>query len=505
MPPISRRAFLASALAALAARPSAASPSPPHIVYILADDLGYGDVACLNPESKIPTPHIDRIARQGVRFTDCHSGSAVCTPTRYGILTGRYAWRTRLKSGVLYGYDPPLIAKERMTVADLLRDRGYRTACIGKWHLGLGYAADGPEQTEAAIDYSRPLTDCPVHHGFDASYIIPASLDMPPYVYIADDRVTAAPTGLIEKREGLGFYREGPVAPGFDHEDVLPHLTAKAVALIDEHGPETPLFLYFSLPAPHTPILPVKAWQGKSGVNPYADFTMQVDACVGRIVDALERRAMAGNTLLIVTSDNGVSPAADLDTLRKHGHASSHIYRGHKADIYEGGHRVPFIAQWPERVAPDRVCGHLVCLTDLMATAAAIAGVPLPPDAGEDSVSLLPALLDEGAPPARESAVHHSIDGSFAIRRGDWKLAFCAGSGGWSAPAEKEAKEKALPPVQLFHLAADPGETTNLQAERPDIVEALTARLQADIDNGRSTPGPAQRNDGATSIVGPKP
>ncbi len=486
----------------------AQAPKHPNIVYILADDMGYGDLSCLNPESKIPTPNMDRIAREGIAFTDAHSGSAVCTPTRYGILTGRYSWRSTLKKGVLQGYSPALIPPERTTAASFLKPHGYRSACVGKWHLGLNWATKNKGKAAAGnVDYTKPVADGPCALGFDYFFGIPASLDMTPYVYVENDRVVEAPTDTIAEQKGMGFYRGGPIAPDFKHIGVLPDLTEKAVEVIDGHAAnhaDAPLFLYFPLPAPHTPILPTPEFEGTSKAGTYGDFVCQVDGTVGKILDALDRNGMADNTLIVLTSDNGCSPMAQFAELRKMGHEPSYHFRGHKADIFEGGHRIPFLARWPDRIQAGATCDHTVCLTDLLATAADIVAAPLPDNAGEDSVSLLPALLGEAAKPAREAVVHHSINGSFAIRQGRWKLEFCPGSGGWSAPRPDAAKKQGLPKIQLYDLESDIAEKTNVYEQHPELVERLTALLEQYIDQGRSTPGKPQQNKGRTSLWGPK-
>ncbi len=468
----------------------------PNIVYILADDMGYGDLSCLNGESKLHTEHMDRLAREGMIFTDAHAGSAVCTPTRYGILTGRYCWRTRLKSGVLYGYSPPLIAQDRLTVASLLKQHGYTTACIGKWHLGLEWSKAGEAPEE--VDFTKPLLDGPTTHGFDTSFIISASLDMAPYVYIEDDRVRTLPNRITANDDRMQFWREGPTGADFEHIGVLPKLTEKAVAFIDAQARSVdgqPFFLYFPLPAPHTPILPTEEFQGKSETNAYGDFVLQVDWTVGQVMEALERNGLAENTLFIMTSDNGCSPRADVEELAEFGHHPSYHFRGYKADIFEGGHRIPFIARWPGKIPADSVSDEIICLTDLMATGAAIVGAQIPDNAGEDSYNLLPTLLDKPyEKPIREATVHHSINGSLSIRQGKWKLELCPDSGGWSYP--RPGQVEGLPPIQLYDMETDVGERRNVYAEHPEVVEHLTALLTTYIKNGRSTPGAPQENDG---------
>ncbi|AQT68512.1 Arylsulfatase [Anaerohalosphaera lusitana] len=470
----------------------------PNIVYILADDLGYGDVGCLNPESKIKTPNIDRIAQNGIRFTDAHSGSAVCTPTRYGILTGRYSFRSRLKRGVLGGYSKPLIPKDRTTVPSYLKQHGYHSACIGKWHLGWNWPKkeDNPKQ----IDYSKPISGGPVDIGFDHFFGISASLDMPPYIYLNDKTPTAIPIKRTKASPSPAFWRAGPIGDDFEFVDVLPKLTRKAVDYIDDRAKQDdPFFLYFPLPAPHTPIVPTDEFKGRSGINPYADFVMQTDHTVGQVLDALERNGLTENTLVIFTSDNGCSPQANYKQLEKAGHDPSWVFRGHKADIYEGGHRIPFIAQWPAAIKPDTDTDQITCLTDLMATCADILGEELTDSEGEDSVSILPALLGKAPQPIREATVHHSINGSFSIRQGKWKLELCPGSGGWSAPRPGRAPEDA-PPVQLYDLTKDISERENLAPQHPDVVKRLTNLLQKYADKGRSTPGKPQPNEGKVNI-----
>lgn len=482
----------------------------PNILYILADDLGYGDVQALNPaRGKIPTPHLDALAAQGMTFTDAHSNSSVCTPTRYGIFTGRYAWRTSLASGVLSGGSPPLIAPGRLTVATLLREQGYRTLCIGKWHLGLEWARWENPATRAqhpgwTHDFSKPIARGPLTCGFDEFFGISASLDMPPYAFIEGDRLTALPTA--EKK----WIRQGPAAPDFEAVDVLPALTRRAVEAIGQRAADAkngrPFFLYLPLTSPHTPIEPTPEWQGKSGLGAYGDFTMQTDACVGEVLAALEKHGLAENTLVIFTADNGCSPAAGIEALEAQGHFPSHERRGAKADIWEGGHRVPFLVRWPAKVKAGSRSDTTICLTDLMATAAEITGATLPETAAEDSFSFLPDLLGTGKS-ARPSTVHHSIHGQFAIREGSWKLALCPGSGGWAKPGDLAARQQGLPAVQLYNLATDPGETKNLEAAHPEIVQRLTAQLESIVANGRSTPGTAQKNDVAVDfrIARPRP
>ena len=480
-------------------------PRRPNIVYILADDQGYGDVGCYNPNCKAPTPRIDRLAAEGCRFTDAHTSSAVCTPTRYSILSGRYNWRSWLPAAVLAGHSPALLERDRPTVASFLQEQGYRTACIGKWHLGLGWAThDGEafprEQPEGfpleaieRIDFMRPVSDAPNDFGFDESFILPASLDIPPYVYVED----AMPTGVPRETNKLGvdneyLMREGPAVPGMKAEEVLPTFTERVERFIDRHAAERseqPFFLYFPLTAPHTPIVPIEEHRGSTPIGLYGDFISQIDATVGRVVDALERNGLGRDTLVVFTSDNGASPAVRLEELAARGHEANWPWRGIKADLYEGGHRVPFVVRWPEGVAAGTVSDQTICTTDLFATAAGILGVDVPAGAAEDSVDVSPAWTrPDDAEPIRSETVHHSVSGHFAIRRGPWKLLEARGSGGWSHPKEDAAAEASLPERQLFNLDRDPREATNLIAGHPEIAAELQRRLDELRGDAASAP-----------------
>ncbi len=478
----------------------------PNIIFILCDDLGTGDVKCLNPEGKIATPHMDKLAKEGMNFTDAHSGSSVCTPTRYGIMTGRYAWRSKLQSGVLGGLSPRLIEQGRMTVASMLKEQGYSTHCVGKWHLGMdwqktGDVSDLSIETEAQVknvDYTKPIANGPTSVGFDTYFGISASLDMVPYCFIENDRVAANPTETMKlvmngSGDKMSFTREGPGSPGFRGEDVLPTLTQRAVKLIQEKK-SGPFFLYMPLNSPHTPILPSEKWVGKSGLSLYADFVMETDDAIGQIMRATEEAGIANDTLIIVTSDNGCSPQANFPALIAKGHNPSYNMRGHKADIFDGGHRVPFIVRWPAKVKGGQTTSQLTCLTDFTATVADILNVKLPDNAAEDSFSFLPALLGESGKPVRQSVIHHSINGSFALREGAWKLELCAGSGGWSDPKPGSPGEQGLPDTQLYNLENDISEKINLQSEKPDIVAKMTTQLEKIVTDGRSTKGVPLQN-----------
>jgi arylsulfatase A-like enzyme len=483
----------------------------PNFIYILCDDLGYGDVKCLNPNGKIATPHMDAIASRGMMFTDAHSSSAVCSPTRYGVITGRYNWRSRLQSGVLGGLSPRLIESGRMTVASFLKSQGYATACIGKWHLGMDWVKlPGKDVSELSIetvdqvhnvDYGKPISNGPTSVGFDSYFGISASLDMVPYCFIENDHVTALPTEnmklVMNKGGPVSYTREGPGAPGFTGESVLPAITKRAVETIAKQAADAkagkPFFIYLPLNAPHTPILPTQEWRGRSGLNLYADYVMETDDAVGQITAALEKNGIAENTLLIMTSDNGCSPSADFPTLLAKGHNPSGDFRGNKADIYDGGHHIPFLVQWPAVVKAGGKYDHYVCLTDFMATCAEVLGAKLPDNAAEDSVSILPALKGQTDKPLRDAIVHHSITGAFAIREGNWKLCLAPGSAGWSDP-RPGTESKDAPRIQLFDMSDDIGERTNVEAQHPDIVAKLTKILEKEVADGRSTPGTPQPN-----------
>ena len=463
---------------------SAADTTRPNIVYILADDLGYGDVHCLGGErSKIATPNIDRLAGQGMIFTESHSSAAVCTPSRYGILTGRYNWRSRAQSSVLGQYAEPLIDKDRLTVPEMLKQHGYQTACIGKWHLGMHWTKRDNE-----VDFTRPISEGPTARGFDYYF----GLDIPnhePYCFIENDHTVGIPSVQLPMERGSRHCSPGLAMPDWNVEAILPTITAKACDYIQHQAKiRQPFFLYFPLNSPHTPIAPTKEWQGKSGLGDYADFVMETDWAVGQILTALDQSGSAGNTLVIFTSDNG-SPA----NLEGKGHFVSELRRGHKSDIWDGGHRIPFITRWPGKIKPGTHSSQLICLNDLMATSADILGAKLPDTAGEDSVSILPALLGADKAPLHEALVHHSGKGYFAIRQGRWKLELCWDSGGFQSSKEREAGQKELPDIQLYDISTDIAETKNLQAEQKGVVNRLTTLLEKYVADGRSTPGIPQK------------
>lgn len=479
------------------------SQEHPNIVIILADDLGYGDISSFNENAAFKTPNIDKLAEGGMKFTDAHTSSAVCTPTRYGLLTGRYNWRSPLKKFVLSGYSKSLMQNDRLTLPEMLQYQNYHTGFVGKWHLGWDWVFTGePDNIDALdsrpdVDFTQPIQNGPTDHGFDYSFGFSGSLDMPPYVYVENDTPTAIPTKETVNYDEKGFWRKGLTSPDFNHTKVLPDLTNQSISYIERRSDSNqPFFLYFALPAPHTPILPTTEFIGSSNSNLYGDFVLQVDDVVGQIVDALESKNVRENTLVIFTSDNGASPRSDFEELARAGHDPSYIYRGHKADIYEGGHRVPFVVSWPDGIEPGLTTDETISTVDLMATFADLTGGSIPNTAAEDSYSFLPVLLqNEYEKPLREATVFHSLAGRFAIKKGDWKLILWPGSGGWSYP-NREEDLRDLPPFQLYNLQEDPTEEKNLVHDYPEKVNELKALLEEYIRNGRSTPGEPQKNVG---------
>ena len=449
----------------------------PNIIYVICDDLGYGDIQCLNPKNgKIPTPHVDRLASEGMVFTDAHSGSSVCTPTRYGVLTGRYSWRTALQSGVVQGFAPCLIAKDRPTVASFLKNHGYDTAIIGKWHLNFKYLNPRGGEEYSKSKYKRPpvgakIPDGPIHRGFD---------------YFHGFHHAGNMEAVIENDEVIAH---DPVI------NMLPRLTRESVEYIESRkGSTKPFFLYVPLGSPHTPIVPTPEWEGMSGLGPYGDFVMQTDHVIGEIQKALVKIDQAEGTLIIFTSDNGCSKAAGIPTLAKQGHKVSAHLRGSKADLWDGGHRIPFIVKWPGKVKPNTTSNQLICLTDLFATVSDILKKDLPSKAAEDSVSFLPSLFGKKIVSTRAGVIHHSISGHFAYRKGPWKLLLAKASGGWTSPTEKQAPAGSSP-GQLYNMSADLGEKKNLYDLKPEMVASLLAHLENDIAQGRSTKGPKSEND----------
>ena len=476
---------------------AAALEAAPNFVVLLADDLGYGDVGVYNPRSKIPTPNLDRLAGQGIRFTDAHTPSGVCSPTRYALLTGRYAWRTRLKSGVLNGGSAPLIAADRLTLAGMLHERGYETGIVGKWHLGFDWPLrdESKPQTVENVDWSRPLEDGPLQHGFSYQF----GLGKPAWTFVENGRVLARPSVRFDLTHLPAYLmggnnNKGVKAAGFEFERMLPRFTEEAVGFIQRSaGAKRPFFLFFTPITPHRPVVPNNVFAGTSAAGLYGDFVAEFDWAAGEIMAALDRSGAAGETLVIVTSDNG----PEVDAYRRaleYDHYSMGALRGVKRDLWEGGHRVPFIARWPGKIPAGSVQSEVICLTDLPATIAALIDYPLPADAAEDSYDVRRALFGETiAKPLREATVHHGSQGWFGIRRGGWVLIdHPSGDNNRGRNAEPEwfRRERMAKThdrqVELFNLQEDPAQRVNLAAAHPEKVEALQSLLERYRREGRS-------------------
>ena len=497
----------------LIAQSKSAKATQPNIIYILADDLGIGDVNFYNENSKIATPNLDRMGAEGMKFTDAHTSSSVCTPTRYGILTGRYNWRTPLKQFVTWGNSPMLIREDRLTVAHVLKAGGYQTANIGKWHLGLNWSMkNGSKEFDYytgskdrvdfdQIDYAKPLKKGALDLGFDYSYMIPASLNMPPFVYLENDKVVMVPTGISEKKRKEDRYAHwirGVISDDFEHEQVLPLLVDKTNAYIKEKADDDqPFFIYLPLPAPHNPILPIAPWAGKSDINPYADFVLMIDDLMGEIFKTIKESGIEENTLVIFTSDNGCASNANFNVLKAKGHNPSYIYSGSKGSYLEGGHRVPFLVKWPDKIPANTVCEETICTTDFMATCADLVDYKLKANEAEDSYSMMPLLVQkEGY--ERVATIHHSKAGIFAIRKNEWKLIVSPNSGKNARGRPLPVKNK-LPENILYNLNKDVGEKENIEEQHPEKVKELRQLLIEQIRSGRSTPGESQENDPAST------
>ena len=477
----------------------------PNIIYILADDMGPGDVMVYNKDAKFPTPHIDKMASEGVKFTDAHTSSAVCTPTRYGIITGRYSWRTSLKSGVTHGLTDHIIDTDRTTVASYLKTKGYATAMIGKWHLGMDWTytdAGKVDRIGTNLDLSVPIKNGPNAVGFDYYYGISASLNMDPHAYIENTKMLGDKLTFVnddkEVKKILGSGgKAGWLDLDFKRDEVMQTFTNKAIAWMKETQSKSkqPFFLYFPLNAPHSPIVPSDKFKGKSGLSDHGDFCMDVDDTVGQIIAAVEEMGLTENTLIVFTADNGVSPQAKLKEMEDQGHFSSYIYRGLKGTLYEGGHRVPFVVKWPKKIKESFETDYLSCTTDLMATVADLFGEELPENVGEDSMSFLPILLGEKKEDEyRGGIVHHSDSGVFSIRKDQWKLIFDEGAGS----RRKDPKDKPVinpGEIQLFNMETDFVESTNVANDNPEVVKELKMLMASFINDGRSTEGKEQQND----------
>lgn len=485
----------------------AAAPDPatlPNVVILYADDMGYGDLGVNNPRSKIPTPHLDRLAAEGLRFTDAHSSSGICSPSRYALLTGRHHWRDF--HGIVNSFGKPVFKADQLTLPEMLRRRGYATACIGKWHLGWDWDAirrpDTPRDSIAhgSFDWSRPIPGGPCDHGFDA-YFGDDVINFPPYTWIENDRVMAAPDAMladapVNPQEGSWECRPGPARSDWDFHRVLPTLTDRAVAFVrGRRDDPQPFCLYFPLPSPHAPIIPNADFQGKSQAGGYGDFVVQTDDACGRVLEALRETGLDANTIVVFTADNGAEYYAYARDER-FDHWSSGPFRGVKRDLYEGGHHVPFILKWPGVTKPGTVTDALVSQVDLMATLAAAIGSELPPDAAADSHNLLPWLTGRSAAPPRTTLVHNTNPKQYAIRDGVWLLV--DGPTGVMEPKQRSApaawlEKHGYPPAddqpfELYNLKADPGQRRNLAAEQPQRVAELRTRLEQALKTPRSVP-----------------
>jgi arylsulfatase A-like enzyme len=490
---------------------AASAADRPNIVFILADDLGYGDVACYNPESKVPTPNLDKLARQGMRFTDAHSPATVCTPSRYSLLTGRMAFRTGM-AGVFTGAGgPSLIESTRLTLPQMLRDKGYATACTGKWHVGLTFfdregkpIHSGGIEGVRRIDYSRPIPDGPIHRGFDRFFgtaCCPTTDWL--YAYIDGDRIPVPPTGVLDrtplpKHPYSQDNRPGMIAPDFDLEEVDLVFLAKSKEFLEEHvrsEPGRPFFLLHATQAVHLPSFAADRFKGSTKAGPHGDFIFELDYVVGELMDTLDRLGVADDTLVMFSSDNGPEVTTTIHMRADHHHDPARPWRGIKRDNWEGGHRVPLIARWPGRIKPDSACDQTVSLTDVMATCAAIVAAELPDGSAEDSSNILPLLLSEQpADPVRRYTLHETMGLDLAVRSGPWKLLDHKGSGGNRYEGNSGLAPYAIPdtapaaPGQLYNLDSDPGETVNLYLEQPEIRAKLKHALDQSKSTGRSVP-----------------
>ena len=473
-----------------------------NIVIILADDLGYGDVGCYNKDSKIPTPNIDQLAKQGMRFTDSHTPSAVCSPTRYGLLTGRYPFRSSLKKGVVLPWGGPIVEAGRLTLPEMLRRLGYATACFGKWHLGWtwetrdGKPAVSGKDSLSNVDFTKAIANGPTTRGFDYYFGVDLP-NFPPYCFIENDRTI----GIPSVKSGPDINRPGPMLPGWQQVEILPELSHRSVKYIEDaakRSPRTPFFLYLALTSPHYPVVPAKDFKGKSQAGDYGDFVAQTDAVVGDVLRALERNGLAEDTIVVFTSDNGPEVAGEVgigayERLRRFGHASMGLWRGVKRDLWEGGHRVPFVMRWPGKIPANSSSDATIAHSDLMATIAAIVKTPLPNDAAEDSVDFSQAFRAEKV--ARQGLVHGSGSGKLAIRQGDWVLiaaasgqdnAKASGEPAWFRTERGYAEHKQ--PYELFNLREDPTQKTNRYAGDMERARTMLNVLERFQSEGRSVP-----------------
>jgi len=453
----------------------------PNLVLILADDLGWGSVGCYGADPKlVRTPHIDRLAKEGRRFTDANTTSSVCSPTRYSVLTGRYCWRTSLKHGVLSTFSPLHIERQRLNLASLLKKHGYHTAAIGKWHLGYGAAT--------RTDYTKPLRPGPLEIGFDYHFGVPSNHGDVTGVYVENDRVAGLRSAKLTPRDQAGTNFNGNPFVGLDapqrvDEEVMPMLTDKAVAWLEKQDSETPFFLYYAPVAVHNPVTPSGKTRGTSGAGPFGDWIHELDASVGRVLDVLDRKGFAQNTLVIFTSDNGgvYTPHRQCEQTDAFnaGLKVNGPFRGGKHSVFEGGFRVPFLVRWPGHVPAGTECNEMLSLADVLATTAAIVGEPLPPPdrPADDSYNMLPALLGKSyRGPLRPDMIVHSADGNFAIRQGPWKWI----EGGHHPATKKGALRLRADEFhpQLYHLGNDPSEQHDVTSENPEVARRLSQLLK---------------------------
>ncbi|WP_282135261.1 sulfatase family protein [Seonamhaeicola maritimus] len=476
----------------------------PNIICILADDMGPGDIMAYNKDSKILTPNIDRLANEGMLFTDAHTSSGVCTPTRYGILTGRYSWRTStLKQGVLGGHSPHLIDTERETIASMLQKDGYKTACVGKWHLGMDWKELNPSTSIRKkannIDMNAPIKNGPNAVGFDYYFGISGSLNMRPHVFVENNKALGTfeylkDNAALEKRGYIGA-QVGWSAKEFEQNQVLPTFAKKACEFIKANADE-PFFVYMPLNSPHSPIVPSKKFKNTSGLNLHGDFCMESDWAVGEVLNTLDELGIAENTIVIFTTDNGTSPKAGFPEMAEKGHHSSWIYRGMKGTNWEGGHRMPFLVRWPNEIVAGSVSDVLTCTTDFMATIADVLGLKLKDNEGEDSMSLLPSLKGKyNSGLGKRTIIHHSDKGVFSVRNTKWKLMFDNIGGSNRGDPRKSEPIKDNQNLLLFDMENDATENINLANQKPEVVEKLKKDLAEIIKNGRSTKGKKQQND----------
>jgi len=479
-------------LSLLAATTLALPAAPPNILLLYADDLGYGDLGVNNPASKIPTPHLDKLAAAGMNFTDGHSSSGICTPSRYALLTGRHHWRDF--HGIVKAFGKPPFKEGQLTMPGMLREKGYATACIGKWHLGWDWDAirkpDTPAQSNhfGDFDWTQPVPGGPLDRGFD-HYFGDTAINFPPYAWIEDDKLVDAPDTMMDTtmwkkiKEGNWECRPGPMVTGWDPYENIPETTRRGVEYIRSHkDSEKPFFLYFAYPSPHAPIIPNDEFDGKSQAGPYGDFVFETDHSVGQLLAALEETGQAENTIVIFTADNGPEHYA-YPRDEKYDHWSSAPFRGLKRDLYEGGHHVPTIIRWPGVIKPETTSHALISQTDFMATFASLVGYELPGSAADDSFDFLPYLRGQVETGPRTSMVHNTKIDHYALRDGDWVLIDTdTGYTSRKAPPAWNEKHKYPAndnqPVELYNLKEDIGQRINLAARHPEKVKEMQDLLK---------------------------